>query len=50
LAVNDSAKHELQNNRLGDFAAAAEGSEKIFTLKTNSQSEPPQTRRENKNG
>ncbi len=32
LAVNDSAKHEIQKQQLGDFALAAEGSEKIFTL------------------
>ncbi len=32
LQVNDSAKHEIQKQQLGDFASAAEGSEKVFTL------------------
>jgi len=32
LQINDSAKREIQKQQLGDFASAADGSEKIFTL------------------
>ncbi len=34
-AFSDSAKQEIQRQKLGDFASASEGSEKLFTIENN---------------